>query len=118
MTATGDNAGSLQHAFIRTLILSTSAQGYISDCHAIATAEQPNYGAIDSPLLIIAGSDDFTVPLSASKTILEQYATKKSEKTIKDLSGVGHWHCVEAPAAVEELVKGFVHDMEQHISDV
>lgn len=80
----------------------------MSLCHAFATAQQPNYGAINVPLLIIAGSDDITAPLSASKAILEKYGTKKSEKTIKDLSGVGHWHCVEAPADVEGLVKKFV----------
>jgi pimeloyl-ACP methyl ester carboxylesterase len=94
------------------LILSTSSEGYISLCHVIATAQQPNYGAINVPLLIIQGSDDVTAPLSASKVILEKYATKKSEKTIKDLSGVGHWYCVEAPADIEELVKKFVQNIE------
>ncbi|KAL5344957.1 hypothetical protein ACLOAV_009910 [Pseudogymnoascus australis] len=58
MSATGAKAGSLQRAFIRTLILSTSSEGYMSLCHVIATAQQPNYGAINVPLLIIEGSDD------------------------------------------------------------
>jgi pimeloyl-ACP methyl ester carboxylesterase len=83
----------------------------MSLCHVIATAQQPNYGAINVPLLIIAGSDDITAPLSASEAILEEYGTKKGEKTIKGLSGVGHWHCVEAPADVEELIKKFVQNI-------
>ena len=112
MIATGEKAGSLQRAFIRTLILSTSHKGYMSLCHVMATAQQPNYGAINVPLLIIAGLDDVTAPLSASETILEKYGTMKGSKTIKDLSGVGHWHCVEAPADVEELVKKFVQNIE------
>lgn len=105
-------AGSLQHAFVRTLILSTSPEGYISQCRVIATASPPNYGAINVPLLIVTGSDDVTAPLSASKTILEKYATKKCDKTIIDLSGVGHWHCVEAPADIERLIKSFVRSYE------
>ncbi|KFZ01759.1 hypothetical protein V500_00625 [Pseudogymnoascus sp. VKM F-4518 (FW-2643)] len=108
LTATGERAGSLQHAFIRTLILSTSPEGYMSLCHVMATAQQPNYGAINVPLLIITGSDDVTAPLSGPKDILEKYGTKKTEKSIKDLSGIGHWHCVEAPDDVEGLIKEFI----------
>lgn len=80
----------------------------MSLCHAMATAQEPNYGAIDVPLLIIAGSDDVTAPLSGPKEILEKYGTKTTEKTIKDLSGIGHWHCVEAPDDVEGLIKEFI----------
>lgn len=92
--------------------MSTSPEGYISLCHVIATAQQPNYGAINVPLLIIAGLYDVTVLLSASEVILEKYATKKSEKAIKDSSGVGHWHCVEAPGDVEGQDKIFVRSIE------
>jgi pimeloyl-ACP methyl ester carboxylesterase len=92
--------------------MSTSPEGYMSHCRVIATAQQPNYGAINVPLLIVAGSDDLTAPLSASETILEKYATRKSEKRVRNLSGVGHWHCVEAPADVEGLVKEFVQNIE------
>jgi len=108
LSATGEKAGSLQRAFIRTLILSTSPEGYMSLCHAFASAQQPNYGEIKVPLLIISGSDDVTAALSGPKEILEKYGTKRSEKTIKDLSGVGHWHCVEAPDDVETLIKDFI----------
>ncbi|KFZ17887.1 hypothetical protein V501_01492 [Pseudogymnoascus sp. VKM F-4519 (FW-2642)] len=108
LTATGEKAGSLQHAFIRTLILSTSPEGYISLCNAIATAQRPNCGAINVPLLIIAGSDDVFGPLSGPQGILEEYGTKKREKSIKNLSGIGHWHCIEAPDQVEGLIKEFI----------
>lgn len=60
------------------------------------------------PLLIITGSDDVTGPLSGPKEILEKYGTKTTEKTIVDLSGIGHWHCVEAPDDVEGLIKEFI----------
>ncbi|KAL5354328.1 hypothetical protein ACLOAV_000417 [Pseudogymnoascus australis] len=108
LTATGEKAGSLQRAFIRTLILSTSPEGYMSLCHALATAQPPDYGAINAPLLIITGSDDVTSPLSGPKEILEKYGTKETEKTIKELSGIGHWHCVEEPDDVEGLIKEFI----------
>lgn len=80
----------------------------MSLCHAVATSQQPNYGAINVPLLIIAGSDDVTGPLSGPNEILEKYGTKQADKTIKNLSGVGHWHCVEAPNDVEGIIKDFI----------
>jgi pimeloyl-ACP methyl ester carboxylesterase len=110
-TATGSLAGPFQRAFVRTLILSMSNEGYMSLCRVIATAEKPNYAEIQVPLLIIAGDDDKTAPLAASEAILEAYATRKSEKKIEVLNGVGHWHCIEAPADVERLVKKFVLDV-------
>jgi len=83
----------------------------MSHCRVIATAQQPNYRVINVPLLIVTGSDDLTGPLFSSKMILEKYATKESEKSIKDLSGIGHWHCVEAPADVEGLVNTFIENL-------
>lgn len=80
----------------------------MSLCHALATAQPPDYGAINAPLLIITGSDDVTSPLSGPKEILEKYGTKETEKTIKELSGIGHWHCVEEPDDVEGLIKEFI----------
>jgi pimeloyl-ACP methyl ester carboxylesterase len=83
----------------------------MSYCRVIAIAQQPNYRAINVPLLIVTGSDDLTAPLFSSKIILETYTTKESEKSIKDLSGIGHWHCIEAPADVEGLVNTFIENI-------
>ena len=110
-TATGTLAGPFQQAFIRTLILSTSNEGYMSLCRVIAEAKKPNYAEIKVPLLIIAGADDKTAPVSAAEAILYTYGTQNSDKKIEVLSGVGHWHCIEAPVDVERLVKGFILDV-------
>lgn len=74
-SATGTKSEPLQHAFIRSLILGTSNEGYISLCTVIAEATKLDYKSINVPLLIIAGSDDRTASLASSEEILEEYGT-------------------------------------------
>lgn len=80
----------------------------MSLCRVIATAKKPNYGEITAPLLIIAGSDDGTAPLSGCEAILENYATGREAKRIEFLDGIGHWHCVEAGEVVARHIKDFL----------
>jgi pimeloyl-ACP methyl ester carboxylesterase len=80
----------------------------MSLCSVIAEAKQPDYGSIKVPLLILAGEDDKTAPLSFSQAIAEGYGTSESEKSIEILKGVGHWHCVEAPDEVGRLIMSFL----------
>lgn len=71
--ATGTLSTPLHHAFIRSLILSQTVAGYVSLCRTIADAEPPPYEVIEAPLLIVAGSDDKTSPLSGCESISERY---------------------------------------------
>ncbi len=107
-SATGKKSGPLQYAFIRSLILGTSAEGYISLCRVISNAKQPSYEAITVPLLILAGEDDKTAPLPMSEAILDGYGTSQSNKGIKKLADVGHWHCIEAWAEVGHHIGVFL----------
>lgn len=68
--ATGSKANSTQKAFIRTLLLSQKTEGYIALCNAIAKAERPSYANAHSPLLIVAGEEDKTSPVTDSETML------------------------------------------------
>ncbi|KAH8646992.1 3-oxoadipate enol-lactone hydrolase-like protein [Tricladium varicosporioides] len=106
--ATGSWSTSLHHAFIRSLILGTSPEGYVSLCTVIARAKEPNYSAITVPLLLLAGEDDKTSPLESSKSIFESYGTSSAKKRLEILKGVGHWHCVEAPDRVGSLATEFI----------
>ncbi|KAH7384994.1 3-oxoadipate enol-lactone hydrolase-like protein [Cadophora sp. MPI-SDFR-AT-0126] len=107
-SATGSKSTSLHHAFIRSLILGTSPEGYISLCNAISDATKPDYNTIKLPLLVLAGADDNTAPLAMAKTIANAYKTKDEEKKVQVLKGVGHWHCVEAPEEVAKYIGGFL----------
>ncbi|PQE29172.1 alpha beta hydrolase protein [Rutstroemia sp. NJR-2017a BBW] len=106
--ATGKSASSLVHAFIRALILSTSAEGYLSLCRVIASAERPKYERIEVPLLILAGKEDKTAPLDACKEIFDAYGTTVSRKKLAVLPGVGHWHCIEAPEVVAHHIADLI----------
>jgi len=105
--ATGELSTPLHHAFIRNLIIRTSAEGYISLCRVISAGKVPNYEAITAPLLLIAGSDDKTAPMEGCEAILRRYATSETLKSIRVLNGVGHWHCIEAGDIIAKLIKDF-----------
>jgi pimeloyl-ACP methyl ester carboxylesterase len=80
----------------------------MSLCRVISTAKQPKYEDITAPLVILAGEDDKTAPMEASEAILKAYGTRQSAKSIQKLSGVGHWHCVEAPDEVQHHIEQFL----------
>src|SRR4051812_46964857 len=106
--ATGKSATPLVHAFVRALILSTSAEGYLSLCRLIASAERPGYERIAVPLLVLAGEEDKTAPLEACKEIFDAYGTTAPRKKLTVLPGVGHWHCIEAPDVVAHHITDFI----------
>jgi pimeloyl-ACP methyl ester carboxylesterase len=106
--ATASASVPLQHAFIRSLILGTTPEGYMSLCRSIATAKTPNYSAIRAPLLILAGDEDKAAPLPSSQVIFDEYGTQKEKKKIEILPKVGHWHCVEAPELVSAHIIDFI----------
>jgi pimeloyl-ACP methyl ester carboxylesterase len=116
--ATGRFAKPLHHAFIRSLILGTSVEGYISLCGVIAEANVPDYACIQVPLLIVAGQDDKTAPLSGCNEILKAYGTSEKKKSIKVVDGVGHWHCVENPDSIAQKVRFFIDQYRKDVSTV
>lgn len=68
--ATGSKSNSLHHAFIRALLLSQTADGYVSLCRAIVAAKRPDYSRIECRVLFIAGSQDKTATLSDAQAIM------------------------------------------------
>ncbi|CRG85724.1 hypothetical protein PISL3812_02746 [Talaromyces islandicus] len=104
-TATGCRSTPLQKAFIRELILGQDPAGYISLCRVVSTATAPDYAAIKAPLLVIAGDEDKSAPLDGCKHIIAHVSS--STKILDVLSGVGHWHCIEASDEVGKLVVSF-----------
>ncbi len=110
--ATGSKSTPLHNAFIRSLILGTSPENYVSLCDALSNAKRPDFGKIKVPLLILSGADDKTTPLSSLKGILEAYGTSEGEKRIQVLDGVGHWYCVEAAEETARHILGFLSSVE------
>jgi pimeloyl-ACP methyl ester carboxylesterase len=56
-------------------------------------------------MLIIAGDEDKSAPLTGCEFILGQLGSKS--KSLEVLKGVGHWHCVEAGDEVARFVSAF-----------
>jgi pimeloyl-ACP methyl ester carboxylesterase len=71
--ATASTATALQRAFIRTLLLAQTPEGYIANCRAIINASVPAYEKIKSPLLLVAGAEDMVCPIELSQKIHDRY---------------------------------------------
>ncbi|OGM39165.1 alpha/beta hydrolase [Aspergillus bombycis] len=103
---TGSGCSALAKSFIRELILGQNPEGYAALCRAIAAAPVIDYSAVRAPFLLIAGEEDKSAPLDGCRVIFEGVASEK--KSLEVLQKVGHWHCVEAPEAVGDMIARFV----------
>ena len=103
--ATSTQASALTRGFIRELILGSDAKAYASHCQAIVDAKEPNFAAVQAPVLILAGDEDKSAPLDGCKYIIEHVGTSKKE--LKILDACGHWHCVEHPDRIAQEVETF-----------
>lgn len=71
----------------------------------IELAKPPSYQDVKVPIMIIAGEEDKSAPLTGCEFILGELGSKS--KQLEVLKGVGHWHCVEAGDEVGPLVQAF-----------
>ena len=88
--ATGSESTPLQHAFIRTLLLSRKPEGDCSMCSAPGGSSPPDYAAIMMPTLMVAEERDES-PLAGSKEIHEGTGGEKSVEVVK---GMGYCFCI------------------------
>lgn len=108
--AVGKGASPLVKAFIRELLLGQDPFGYISNCRVIVNSKPPNYSKISIPVLVLAGEEDKSAPLEGCQKMLEEMGT--SEKKLEIMQGIGHWHCLEAPTQVTELIRTFYDEIQ------
>lgn len=108
--ATGSKSTPLQHAFIRTLLMSQRPQGYVSLCRVVAFATPPDYESIKIPILLIASNEDKSAPLEGCEEIFRRIGAE--EKRMALLQDVGHWHCIEAPDQVAEKIMEFYREIQ------
>ena len=106
--AMGRTATPLQKSFVREMIMAQEADGYIANCRAIQKASPPSYANVQCPMLIIAGDEDKSAPVSACKEIFEKLGTSQEQKEMKIMEGIGHWYCVESGDEVESYITAFL----------
>lgn len=96
----------LSLALIRALVLSTPIKGYAAACRALAAGSNPDFGKVEAETLIVGGSEDYLSNPGLIGTLVEgEGAMKKASKV--ELMGCGHWHAVEQPKAITELLEKF-----------
>lgn len=104
--ATGDKCTPFKKAFIRQLIQSQTVEGYIANCHAIASGAEYDldYSKNSKPTMIIYGKQDLTSPWTGC---VEEIANKTPNKSLKELD-VGHWIAIEDDEAVLKAIEEFI----------
>ncbi len=83
-------------AAVRELLLGQDPEGYAGACEALAAAAEPDFAAIDTPVLLITGDEDKVSPVATNEALFATYPNAQ----LHVLEGVGHWHSLEDPAAV------------------
>jgi 2-keto-4-pentenoate hydratase/2-oxohepta-3-ene-1,7-dioic acid hydratase in catechol pathway/pimeloyl-ACP methyl ester carboxylesterase len=91
-------------AAVRELLLGQDPEGYAGACEALAAAAEPDFAAIDAPVLLITGDEDKVSPVATNEELLSIYPNAQ----LHVLDGVGHWHSLEDPAAVTSLLIEFL----------
>lgn len=109
--ATGSKAMPLQHAMIRMLLLSQKVEGYCSMCKVVGGASVPDYEGVRMPTLLVAGEEDKSAPLEKCKEI---FSRLRGEKWMEVVDGMGHWHCIERPEKMGEMIRGFVEQLRRN----
>ena len=105
-SATNAKSTALQKSLIRELIIGQDPKSYASHCQVIVDAKEPDFRSIKVPALILAGEEDKSAPLEGCQFIHDNLGS--SQKELKVMDGVGHWHCVEAGEMVGREIKAFV----------
>jgi pimeloyl-ACP methyl ester carboxylesterase len=102
--AVGKKATDTHRKKVSQLISMSSPEGYIANCRVIAEAGQSltDYKQIKQPTVVIVGSDDKTAPYEGCTGVI--ITSIGGPVTVETLEGVGHWHCVEDPAAIADII--------------
>jgi 2-keto-4-pentenoate hydratase/2-oxohepta-3-ene-1,7-dioic acid hydratase in catechol pathway/pimeloyl-ACP methyl ester carboxylesterase len=91
-------------AAVRELLLGQDREGYATACDALAAATEPDFAAINVPVLLITGNEDKVSPVETNEALLSIYPNAQ----LQVLEGVGHWHSLEDHAAVTAQLVEFL----------
>lgn len=94
-------------AYVRETLYGQDPEGYAASCEALASASDPDYGAVRAPTLMLVGSED---KLATAETA-EQLSQEFIDASVEICAGVSHWLTIEAPDEVSaKLRRLFQHD--------
>lgn len=89
----------------RTMLLRSPVEGYVGTCAAVRDADlTESTRAISVPTLCIAGDQDGSTPADLVRSMAD--LIKGSQFRV--IADAGHIPCVEQPAAVADLIGGFL----------
>lgn len=89
-------------AWLRSMLVDTSPDGYASCCEAIERMDlRTSLGRITAATLVVSGSDDPSTPIEHQRLIAESISGARHETVAE----AAHLAAVEQPEAVNELIQ-------------
>lgn len=87
------------------MLTRTPIDGYIGTCEAIRDADLSGIArTIQTPALILCGSEDVATPPQLVRTLLDQL----SHASYREIPGAAHLPCIEQPDALAEQIDDFI----------
>lgn len=90
--------------FVRELLLRQSTEGYAACCEAMAASQAADITKITCPTMVIAGDDDGVSPPANGSG----FSAELSDGTYKSIAQCGHWHPIEQPGALNQILGEFL----------
>jgi 3-oxoadipate enol-lactonase len=90
-------------AFVRESIMAQSAEGYASNCDALAVASRADLSRIACPVLLLTGDQDRSAPPDVGRAM----ASSISIAEMQVLAGCGHWATIERAKQVSYAMTMF-----------
>jgi pimeloyl-ACP methyl ester carboxylesterase len=94
----------LAAAMVRELLLGQDPEGYAAACEALAAAREPDFSSIKIPVMLLTGSQDKTSPVAVNDELISLLPNAR----LHVIEGIGHWHSLEAPAALTHHLQEFL----------
>ncbi|GAA5844449.1 hypothetical protein JCM9279_006310 [Rhodotorula babjevae] len=95
-----------ERALVRTAMQQSSPSGYALACEMLARTAAPEWGSVEAPVLILAGSEDQISSAAAAETIRGCLTASKSARVA--VVDAGHQPALECPDAVLALLDSFL----------
>lgn len=92
----------VQVALAREMLTRQDPHGYALACEALKNSTLPDWSLIKAKVTILSGEEDKVSTVQAGEATVSDLGDHASQQR---LSGVGHWHMLEAPDACIDAIK-------------
>lgn len=88
-------------ALAREMLTRQSLAGYVMAVESLKNSYTPDWKCIQTPTMVVSGDEDKVSSVAVGEMVVSNLGNL-AEQVV--LSGVGHWHMLEAPFKCVEII--------------